>query len=177
MSHIPEKIHNQRMKLQLQSIESPSELPGRKWVEQPKQSSVLFINTFNFRLFLSDGSKSKSFTSRITPHSLRSQLDSIDSPVHLTGYRLGKSFFNLSRESLTIRGCVLLSACNLMWSPLIINQTLMSFSSNKQWLEWQCSAGSDWNIKMNPARAVFLIQNKNKHSNFLSQAARRVSLI
>lgn len=68
MSHIPEKIHNQRMKLQLQSIESPSELPGRK-------------------LFLSDGSKSKSFTSRITPHSLRSQLDSIDSPVHLTGYR------------------------------------------------------------------------------------------
>jgi len=68
MSHIPEKVHNQRMKLQLQSIESPSELPGRK-------------------LHLSDGLKSKSFPGGMIPNKLRLQLDTMDSPVHLTGYR------------------------------------------------------------------------------------------
>jgi len=68
MSHIPEKIHNQRMRLQLESIESPSELPGRK-------------------LILSDGSKSKSIPGGMFQKKLSLQLETMDSPVQLTGYR------------------------------------------------------------------------------------------
>ena len=88
MSHIPEKIHNQRMRLQLESIESPSELPGRKWVTKAVVDivqSVLII--LNSRLILSDGSKSKSIPGGMFQKKLSLQLETMDSPVQLTGYR------------------------------------------------------------------------------------------